>query len=91
MYLLHRRGHSPGPSTARLQGAAHGLWFRARKRRRRELDIVPLKWMEYGFWVYYTKIPIYPVFYLLKGDYMFWVEHLIKRIKYSVTGLGGRM
>ena len=20
-------------------------------------------------WVYYTKIPIYPIFYLLKGDY----------------------
>ena len=22
-----------------------------------------------GLWVYYTKIPIYPIFYLLKGDY----------------------
>ena len=21
------------------------------------------------FWVYYNKIPIYPIFYLLKGDY----------------------
>ena len=28
--------------------------------------IVPLK---YGFGVYHTKIPIYPIFYLLKGDY----------------------
>ena len=24
----------------------------------------------YGFWVYHNKIPIYPMFYLLKGDYM---------------------
>ena len=23
-------------------------------------------------WVYYTKIPIYPIFYLLKGDYRVW-------------------
>ena len=22
-----------------------------------------------GFWVHYSKIPIYPIFYLLKGDY----------------------
>ena len=23
-------------------------------------------------WVYYDKIPIYPIFYLLKGDYRCW-------------------
>ena len=23
-------------------------------------------------WVYYEKIPIYPIFYLLKGDYTSW-------------------
>ena len=32
-------------------------------------DIVPLKWIESGFGVYCSRIPIYPIFYLLKGDY----------------------
>ena len=31
--------------------------------------IAPLKLIEYGFGVCYNKIPIYPIFYLLKGDY----------------------
>ena len=26
-------------------------------------------WILPGVWVYYNKIPIYPIFYLLKGDY----------------------
>ena len=36
--------------------------------------IVPLKLIEYGFglWVYSEKIPIYPIFYLLKGDCRVW-------------------
>ena len=29
------------------------------------LNKVDRKWL----WVYYTKIPRYPIFYLLKGDY----------------------
>ena len=33
--------------------------------------IVPLKYIEYGLECI-IKIPIYPVFYLLKGDYRFW-------------------
>ena len=33
------------------------------------LGIVPLKYIEYGFGVYYNKTPIYPIFHLLKGDY----------------------
>ena len=31
--------------------------------------IVPLKEIEYGFGYFYSEIPIYPLFYLLKGDY----------------------
>ena len=31
--------------------------------------IVPLKWI--WLWVYHNTIPIYPTFYLLKGDYRF--------------------
>ena len=27
-----------------------------------------------GLWVYDTKIPIYPIFYLLKGDHIPWVK-----------------
>ena len=34
-----------------------------------ERVIVPLK-IEYGFGVCYNRIPIYPIFYLLKGDYI---------------------
>ena len=26
----------------------------------------------YNIWVYYNKVPIYPIFYLLKGDYRSW-------------------
>ena len=34
-----------------------------------QVDRTP-KYTEYGWlWVYYNKIPIYPMFYLLKGDY----------------------
>ena len=29
--------------------------------------IVPLNSIEYGFGVYYTKIPIHPIFYLAEG------------------------
>ena len=38
--------------------AQHGLGF-----------IAPLKYVDIWLWVYYYKIPIYPIFLLLKGDH----------------------
>ena len=35
-------------------------------------------------WVHYTKIPIYPIFYLLKGDYR--VQNLVFRVEGSRLG-----
>ena len=31
----------------------------------------PLKKIEYGFGMFSNKMPIYPIFYLLKGDYVY--------------------
>ena len=39
------------------------------------------------FWVDYTKIPIYPIFYLLKGDYRAWG---FGDVGSSIQGLGFR-
>ena len=32
--------------------------------------IVPVKWKDYGTDLYHSKMPIYPIFYLLTGDYI---------------------
>ena len=46
----------------------HTLWSdMLRNSHKQLLCIVPLKKIEYGFGKYYNKIPIYPIFYLLKG------------------------
>ena len=37
--------------------------------------LVPLKYIEYGL-LYYHKIAIYPIFYLLKGGYKGYYRHL---------------
>ena len=34
-----------------------------------ELCLVPLEQIKIWLWACYNKIPIYPIFYLLKGDY----------------------
>ena len=38
-------------------------------------------------WVYYTKIPIYPIFYLLKGDYTYILNPEL-RVCRAPQGLG---
>ena len=53
--------------------------------------IVPPKWMEYGFGNHFNKIPIHPIFCLLKEDYKYRVWFVaqaantgLKRFKYGL-------
>ena len=58
----------PGPVRVRLQFAALDL-VRHELRGLFPIIIVPLKVDRIWLWVYFDTIPIYPIFYLLKGDY----------------------
>ena len=47
--------------------------------------IVPLKWIEYGFGYAIIMIPIYPIFYLLKGDERLWASGAMRGTSGSTT------